>query len=51
LYFPLATYALVTLPGKWELSHATVMEGISLGIAWQLIPLGLVGLQRALRPG
>jgi hypothetical protein len=39
LYFPTATYALLTIPRQWNSTRSTVVAGVLLGFGWQLIPV------------
>ena len=48
-YFPAAIYALVTIPPKWHMNLLQVLWAFLLGIVWQLLPLGFMGLRRGLK--
>ena len=41
-YFPTSIYSLLTIAPKWHMGVPEVIGAISLGVLWQLLPLGVM---------
>ena len=41
-YFPASIYSLLTIAPKWHMGVPQVIGAISLGVLWQLLPLGVM---------
>ena len=41
-YFPTSIYSLLTIAPKWHMGVPQVIGAISLGVLWQLLPLGVM---------
>ena len=41
-YFPTSIYSLLTIAPKWHMGVPEVIGAISLGVLWQLVPLGVM---------